>query len=110
MLLLLLLLLVFACSVVAVVVFFTTYYEKVPLEAVPYSEEYGEHLSGASKYLKEVILWFSLVDVWRRISKLFDGLVSMCSLLIFIKIEQICLKSCFPRQLTRLTTLLWLNS
>jgi len=25
----------------------------VPLEAVPYSEEYGEHLSGASKYLKE---------------------------------------------------------
>ena len=72
---LLLLLLVFGCSVVAVVgvvVVFTTYYEKVPLEAVPYSEEYGEHLSGASKYLKEVILWFSL-----KKNKLFDSLVFM---------------------------------
>ena len=36
-------------------------YEKVPLEAVPYSEEYGEYLGRASEYLKEVItflFWF----------------------------------------------------
>ena len=32
-------------------------YEKVPLEAVPYSEEYGEHLETASEYLKEVITY-----------------------------------------------------
>ena len=38
-------------------------YEKVPLEAVPYSEEYGEHLETASEYLKEVMtsFWFSFV-------------------------------------------------
>ena len=35
-------------------------YEKVPLEAVPYSEEYGEYLERASKYLKEVIFGFSI--------------------------------------------------
>ena len=29
-------------------------YEKVPLEAVPYSEEYGDYLGRASEYLKEV--------------------------------------------------------
>ena len=52
--------------------FYERYDEKVPLEAVPYSEEYGEHLSGASKYLKEVILWFSL-----KKNKLFDSLVFM---------------------------------
>ena len=36
-------------------------YKKVPLEAVPYSEEYGEYLGRASEYLKEVItflFWF----------------------------------------------------
>ena len=42
-------------------IFFTkndnSLYEKVPLEAVPYSEEYGEHLETASEYLKEVITY-----------------------------------------------------
>ena len=41
--------------------FYENIYKKVPLEAVPYSEEYGEYLGRASEYLKEVItslFWF----------------------------------------------------
>ena len=69
------------------------YYEKVPLEAVPYSEEYGEYLGKASEYLKEVIVSlfaFQLFQLWQ---------IKIISFIGFL-----------TRQQTRLTILRWQNS
>ena len=74
--------------------FYENIYEKVPLEAVPYSEEYGEYLGRASEYLKEVITFFFLVFI--------------C--LSSWQMKIICLNVLLTRQQTRLKILHWLNS
>ena len=76
------------------ILFMKIYMKKVPLEAVPYSEEYGEYLGRASEYLKEVITFFVLV---------FTCLSSW-------QTKIICLTALLTRQQTRLKILRWLNS